>query len=112
MNPSWLCAVSSSSRRSPRITCAKASSVQLILYNRPRPKGMQYISLDPIALALDYEGSDTRHTNTAGPDSAEEKQERQAQEQRQKLVEKLKQHTIVKRIPSARDKALAKIVNQ
>ena len=111
-DPSWVCATTDPSFRVPRITCAKASSVQLIMYDRPRPKGMQYISLDPIPLALGDHVAGLQHTKVQGIDSAEEKQEKEAQEVRRKLAEKLKQHTIVKRVPSARDKALPKIVNQ
>ena len=80
------------------------------MYDRPLPKGMQYISLSPIALALGGHG--LKHTQVGGTESAEEKHEREAKEERQKLVEKLKQHTVVKRVPSARDRALPKIINQ
>lgn len=73
---------------------------------------MQYISLYPIALALGEQKAGLEHTKIGGIESVEEKQERVSKEARQKLVEKLKQHTIVKRVSSARDKALAKIVNQ
>ena len=111
-DPSWVCATTNPSLRVPRITCAKASSVQLIMYDRPRPKGMQYISLNPIPLALGDHVAGLQHTKVQGIDSAEEEQEKEAQESRRKLVEKLRQHTIVKRVPSARDKALPKIVNQ
>lgn len=111
-DPSWVCATTKPPLRVPRITCAKASSVQLILYDRPRPKGMQYISLDPIALALGEQSAGLEHTRIGGIESTEERQERESKEARRKLVEKLKQHTIVKRVPSARDKALPKIVNQ
>ena len=111
-DPSWVCATTNHGRRVPRITCAKASSIQLILYDRPRPKGMQYISLDPIPLALGDHVAGLQHTEVQGVDSPEEHQEKQAQEARRKLAEKLKQHTIFKRVPSAWDRALPKIVNQ
>ncbi|CAM1504042.1 Fc.00g016330.m01.CDS01 [Cosmosporella sp. VM-42] len=111
-DPSWFCAVATPSQPVPRITCAKAASVQLILYDRPRPKGMQYISLNPIALALGDKGSLLEDTRVDGPEGEEEKQERELRENKRKLVEKLKQHSIVKRTPSPRDRALPKIVNQ
>lgn len=107
-DPSWFCATTKTDV--PRITCAKASSVQLILYDRPKPKGMQYISLDPIALALG--GQELQSAEDAAPEVPEEKQEREAKAENRKLVEKLMLHTIIKRIPSARDRALPKIVNQ
>ncbi|PHH85131.1 hypothetical protein CDD83_863 [Cordyceps sp. RAO-2017] len=111
-DPSWVRATTTPSSRRPTITCAKASSVQLILYDRPRPKRMQYISLDPIALALGDKGSALEDTRVAGPEGEIEEQELKAKEARRKLVEKLKLHTITHRVPSARDRALPKIVNQ
>lgn len=111
-DPSWVRAVTRPPLRVPKISCAKASSVQLIMYDRPRPKGMQYISLNPIALALGDKGSALEDTKVDGDEGEEEKHERKMRAERKKLVEKLKQHTVIKRIPSARDKALPKIVNQ
>lgn len=112
VDPSWVCAKTSTNRRYPRISCAKASSIQLILYDRPRPKGMQYISLNPIALALGDKGSLPEDATSSEDDSEETKQEKAIKENRRKLAEKLKQHSIVRRVASARDKALPKIVNQ
>ncbi|KAF4957716.1 hypothetical protein FGADI_2955 [Fusarium gaditjirri] len=109
-DPSWFCATTNSNPREPKITCAKAVSVQLILYDRPQPQGMQYVSLNPIALALGHDGS--LLGDTAVSEGEQETRERQKKEERRKLVEKLKQHTIFKRVPSARDRALPKIINQ
>ncbi|KAF4508480.1 hypothetical protein G6O67_004851 [Ophiocordyceps sinensis] len=111
-DPSWVRATTSLSSRRPTITCAKASSVQLILYDRPQPRRMQYISLEPIALALGDKGSTLEDTKIDGPEGDIEEQERKAKEARRKLVQKLKLHTITHRVPSARDRALPKIVNQ
>lgn len=111
-DPSWVRALTHPRLRVPKISCAKASSVQLIMYDRPRPKGMQYISLNPIALALGDKGSALEDTKVAGDEGEEEKHERKMRAEKKMLVEKLKQHTVIKRIPSARDKALPKIVNQ
>lgn len=106
---SWFCAMTSTYSKQPRITCARASSVQLILYDRPKPKSMQYISLNPISLAL---GDKWYAPDEGKGESEEELVEKTAKENRQKLVEKLKKHAIVDRVASARDKALTKIVNQ
>lgn len=108
-DPSWFCATTTVPSRAPRITCAKASSVQLILYDRPRPKAMQYISLNPISLAL---GDKWYAAESESVESDSEKREKDSKESRRKLVEKLKHHSIFDRSPSARDKALTKIVNQ
>ncbi|CAH0037820.1 unnamed protein product [Clonostachys solani] len=110
-DPSWVCARTNPTLQVPIITCPKASSVQIILYDRPQPQGMQYISLNPIALALGHQNGE-EGIKSEDLESAEETQERKAKEAKRKLVEKLKLHTITKRIPSARDKALPKIVNQ
>ncbi|PHH78960.1 hypothetical protein CDD82_2743 [Ophiocordyceps australis] len=91
----------------PTIACDKASSIQLILYDRPHPNRMQYISLEPIALALGDKGLGLEGNSSDGPDGHGEKQE-----MKRKLVDKLKLHTITKRALSARDRALPKIVNQ
>jgi hypothetical protein len=64
-DPSWLCATMKTTRQ-PKITCAQASSVQLILYDRPRPIGMQYISLQPIELALGRGRSRLEDTSASG----------------------------------------------
>ncbi|GJN82658.1 phosphatidylinositol N-acetylglucosaminyltransferase subunit gpi1 [Purpureocillium lilacinum] len=112
VDPSWVCATMTSSSKRPTIDCARASSIQLILYDRPEPRRMQYISLDPIALALGDKSFRLEDPPIDGPEGEIEKQERKAKETRRKLVEKLKQHTITHRPPSARDRALPKIVNQ
>lgn len=71
---------------------------------------MQYISLYPISLALGRDRSSIG--GVAAPDPDDEFHDIQLKEEKRKLVEKLKQHSIFKRVPSARDKALPKIVNQ
>ncbi|PFH57681.1 hypothetical protein XA68_14691 [Ophiocordyceps unilateralis] len=108
-DPSWVRATTKPPLKLPTIACAKASSVQLILYDRPQPKRMQYISLEPIALALGDKSSRLEDTQV---DDEIEQQELRAKAARRKLVEKLKLHTIAHRVPSARDRALPKIVNQ
>lgn len=112
VDPSWVRATTTPSSRRPVIACAKAASVQLILYDRPKPRRMQYISLEPIALALGDKGSTLEDIRIDGPEGEIEKQECMAKEARRKLVQKLKLHTITHRVPSARDRALPKIINQ
>lgn len=114
LDPSWVCATTNPSHKQPRIACAKASSIQLIFYDRPRPKGMQYISLQPIALALGDKGYTYDEGKTTDGDGDDEAKDKTKKEAKRKLVEKLKQHSLVDRssASSARDKALPKIVNQ
>ncbi|TQN68659.1 N-acetylglucosaminyl-phosphatidylinositol biosynthetic protein gpi1, partial [Colletotrichum shisoi] len=110
LDPSLFVATTPAAAKVPRITCAKALSIQIILYDRPRPGRMQYISLNPISLALGNKEAPglppTEHM------AEEEKQELKLKEQKRKLVDKLRLHTIIKRSPSPKEKALPKIVNQ
>lgn len=110
-DPSWVRAVVGPSQRTPKITCPKASSIQIILFERPTPQRMQYISLNPIALSLADKGENAYHASDSS-EAEDEKQERKNKQKTRFLVEKLKQHSVVKRAPSQKDKALARIVNQ
>ncbi|KAK4461085.1 hypothetical protein QBC42DRAFT_179242 [Cladorrhinum samala] len=109
VDPSWIRVTTGSTRRVPAVSCARASSIQIILFDRPLPGRMQYISLNPIALALGDKQGSFRNDIV---EEAEEKEERLRQEKKKKLVEKLKQHSIIKRTPSPKEKALVKVVNQ
>lgn len=112
IDPSWVRVTTGPGYKTPHVTCGRASSIQIVLFQRPRPGLMQYISLNPIALALDDKHGDSRLEPQDGLEEEEEKQERLKKERQLKLVEKIKLHSIVKRVPSAKEKALAKIVNQ
>ncbi|KAH8595181.1 N-acetylglucosaminyl transferase-like protein component Gpi1 [Bisporella sp. PMI_857] len=95
----------------PQISCATASTIQIIMYDRPLPMRMQYISLTPISLALGDKVEKTIHA-PSGVDAEEEQQESKSRERTRLLVEKLKLHTISKHTPSQKDEALPRIVNQ
>ncbi|KAL2163493.1 hypothetical protein VTH06DRAFT_5551 [Thermothelomyces fergusii] len=112
IDPSWIRVTVGPKARVPAITCSRASSIQLILFERPNPTRMQYISLNPIELALDDKHDSFRQDASDGTEDDDEKEERKEKEQKRLLVEKLKQHSIFKRVPSEKEKALAKIVNQ
>ncbi|TRX95989.1 hypothetical protein FHL15_003131 [Xylaria flabelliformis] len=110
-DPSWVQAITHPAKSLPRVTCTKASSIQTILFDRPNPRRMQYISLNPIALSL----SDKNQTSYGGspePEVEDEKQEQKNKRNANHLVEKIKQHSVIRHLPSSKDKALAKIVNQ
>lgn len=112
VDPSWIRVTIGPGRRVPVVTCSRASSIQVILFERPLPGRMQYMSLNPIALALDDKQDSFKHEAPDGSEDELEKEERIKKEKKKQLVEKLRQHTIFKRTPSAKEKALAKIVNQ
>ena len=109
---SWVRVTTGPTYKTPLVTCARAFSIQVVLFERPHPERMQYISLDPIALALGDKHGDSLLEPLDGLEEEEEKQERLKKEKQQELVEKVKLHSIIKRVPSAKEKALAKIVNQ
>jgi len=95
----------------PQISCARASTIQIILFDRPLPNRMQYISLNPISLALGDKAEKTFHT-PGSIDAEEEREELKNRKKKADLVEKLKLHTVVRHQPSPKEQALPKIVNQ
>lgn len=112
INPSWVRVTVDPNTRTPQVRCAMASSIQIILFQRPLPTRMQYISLNPIALALGHKHVDERQANLGEDEAEDERQERQRRAKTERLVEKIKQHSITKRQPSDKERALPKIVNQ
>ncbi|PSR84368.1 glycosylphosphatidylinositol-N-acetylglucosaminyltransferase complex, subunit PIG-Q/GPI1, variant 2 [Coniella lustricola] len=112
INPSWVRVTVDPSTRIPKVRCAKASSIQIILFQRPQPVRMQYISLNPIALALGHKHIDERRVNLAEDGAEDERQEKVRREKSKRLVEKIKQHSITKRQPSDKERTLPQIVNQ
>lgn len=112
IDPSWVRVNMDANTRIPQVRCAKASSIQIILFQRPLPTRMQYISLNPIALALGDKPTDERTVPVGEAEAQEEIQERLRREKSERLVEKLKQHSIIKRPASNKERALPRIVNQ
>lgn len=112
LEPSWMRVTTGLHPQPPIITCPKANSVQIIMFERPNPLRMQYISLKPISLALGDKDDSWLYNLSDSSEVEEEKQERRNKEKTRKLVEKLRQHTIVNRGATQKDKALGKIVNQ
>ncbi|KAI1280230.1 N-acetylglucosaminyl transferase component [Xylaria sp. FL0933] len=110
-DPSWVQATTSYSEPLLRVTCTKASSIQTILFDRPNPLRMQYISLNPIALSLTGENQ-TLYAGSHESDVEDEKQEQKNKRKVRHLMEKIQQHSVIRHPPSSKDKALARIVNQ
>ena len=110
-DPYQINATTSPSSRTPQISCAKARTIQIIMFSRPLPNRMQYISLSPISLALGDKAEQIRHPS----DSMEAEDERLEAKNRTRLnalVEKLKYHTVTKHPPTPKELALPRIVNQ
>ena len=104
-------AIRKPSLKVPQISCARALTIQIIMFNRPLPNRMQYISLDPISLALGDKAEKIIH-EPGSIDAEEEKEEMKNRKRTKDLVEKLKLHTVVKHPPSPKERVLERIVNQ
>ncbi|KAI0007146.1 Gpi1-domain-containing protein [Xylariaceae sp. FL0662B] len=111
-DPSWVQATTGPSQRIPKISCLGASSIQIILFERPIPLRMQYISLDPITLSLDDKEDHSSYHASDSSEAEDEKQERIAKRKKRYLVQKFRQHSVVAHAPSPKDRALPRIVNQ
>lgn len=98
--------------RTPRVDCPNSAdmTIQIISYERPDPQRMEYLSLTPISLALgDKAGNSGISTPPFDGIDAEEEAER---ERKRKLVEKLKQHTVIIHPRTQKELALPLIINQ
>jgi phosphatidylinositol N-acetylglucosaminyltransferase subunit Q len=111
-NPSMLCAFTFSGVALPQIYCPAAMeiSVQIITFDHPNPKKMQYMSLEPISLALVDKLLDGEPA--ADSPSYLDADEEGDRARIAKLVEKLKLHTVTKHVPSKKEKVLPIILNQ
>lgn len=84
-------------------------STQVIVYDRPHPTRMQYLSLKPISLAL---GDKTRVVEwNAAVEGLEEVQKKERNRKR-KLVEKLKLHKVIIRPATSKELALQILIEQ
>ncbi|OWO97960.1 N-acetylglucosaminyl transferase component Gpi [Marssonina coronariae] len=92
----------------PQISCARASTMQIILFERPLPHRMQYISLNPISLALGDKSELVSH-EPGTIDAEEERDELKNRRKMKSLVEKLKLHTVTKHPASPKELALQRI---
>jgi phosphatidylinositol N-acetylglucosaminyltransferase subunit Q len=111
LDPLQMRATTGPGLKRPLISCARASTIQIIMFERPIPNRMQYMSLNPISLALGDEAEKTLHP--LGSVGAEEEKEEMRKWKRTKgLIEKLNLHTVVKHPPSQKELALPWIVNQ
>lgn len=94
----------------PRLDCPADThlTVQVIVYDRPHPTRMQYLSLTPMSLALG-DKADGRKWDSAFADAEEEEEERKKKEM---LVEKLKLHTVMSHPSTHKELSLPMIVHQ
>ncbi|KAF2169591.1 hypothetical protein M409DRAFT_64678 [Zasmidium cellare ATCC 36951] len=95
----------------PQVDCPPDTAItfQMIMFDRPDPKRMQYFSLTPISLALeDKPGA----FGSVPPFDTIDKEEEREKKRREKLVEKLKQHTVIHYPRTQKELALQDIVVQ
>ena len=97
--------------RFPRLFCPEESGiiVQMVLYDRPNPTSMQFLSLTPISLSLEDKPHQSGISFPLGGIEATEERERQ---RKLALVEKLKQHTVIRYPSTPKEKQLPKIIDQ
>ncbi|KAI9850993.1 MAG: phosphatidylinositol N-acetylglucosaminyltransferase subunit gpi1 [Thelocarpon superellum] len=96
----------------PVVTCpsAAAMNIQIIMFHRPDPTRMQYMSLDPISLALGDKIDELEQTKQlAEVDDVEEEKERQ---RKLRLIEKIQLHSVTRHPPSQKESSLPVIIHQ
>ncbi|XP_014555529.1 hypothetical protein COCVIDRAFT_102079 [Bipolaris victoriae FI3] len=99
------------STRFPRIhyPADTLMAIQVIVYDRPHPTRMQYLSLNPITLAL---GDKTRVAEWDGVFADLEEAEAKERKRKAQLVERLKLHTVLAHPPTQKELALPMIIEQ
>ena len=97
--------------KSPKIDCPQNGNItiQIIIFDKPDPKRMEYLSLTPISLAL---GDKRGAFGSVPPFDRIDKEEEAERRRKEKLVEKLKMHTVVKHPHTQKELSLGTIVNQ
>ncbi|KAK3677436.1 pig-Q [Recurvomyces mirabilis] len=110
-DPKLLSVRISSQHEAPHVHCPDetAITIQVIAFDRPDPRRMQYLSTTPISLALvDRRGA---FGSVASFDRLDDEGEAHTK-RKAKLVESLKHHTVVKHPRTPKELALPMIVDQ
>lgn len=120
-SPDYIRAFAYKGSKFPRIWCPPESGVtlQVVLFERPYPRQMEYLSLTPISLVLEDQGivnavdaresSDTREDEE---EALEDRKEREEREKQKELIEKMKLHSVTKRVLTEKERSLQRIINQ
>ena len=88
----------------------RGTTVQIILFDRPSPHRMQYMSLRPIPLVLGDNPSG--FTVTESDYDATDPNDNKENAAKARLVEKLQSHTVIRQSPSLKDKMLPVVLAQ
>ena len=109
-DPNHLLAYTASSGLLPTVFCPRACSisVQVIMFDRPSPYRMQYMSLEPIPLML----GDKPLIKSSSPPRVNRLDSEHGNGEKRHLAEKLRLHTVVQRCPSRKEASLANILSQ
>lgn len=126
-SPDYIHAFTYKTSRFPRVWCPPESGVtlQVILFDRPYPRQMEYLSLNPISLVLEDKASSSRFAGSSmskkgdnspekedEDDVLEDKAEREERMKQKELIEKLKLHSVTKRVLSEKEQSLQRIIDQ
>ncbi|OAG36369.1 hypothetical protein AYO21_09448 [Fonsecaea monophora] len=111
-DPLTICAFTIPGSRRPSIYCPPGTelTVQIVLFDPPNPTQMQYMSLEPISLALGRE-----YLAVGAPDSTLDENGMQGEKERERvaeLVAKLRFHTVIRHVPTKKELALPAILRQ
>lgn len=110
-DPDWVFAFTNPASAVPSFYSRRNLSVtiQVIIFDRPSPARMQYMSLAPMPLALSDKalGSDSAFSDLANDEAAQKERIRKA-----KLINKIGLHTVIKHSPTKKEMLLPTILNQ
>ena len=111
-DPNHLQAYTQSSTLFPKIFCPLGNNVtvQVVVFQRPAPHQMQYMSLTPIPLVLGDKPLSV-HLRTS-PSVITELNDEAERAQKARLLEKLKLHTVIRHPPSRKEVLLPIILTQ
>ena len=111
-DPNHLLAYTEASSPFPSVFCPRTCevSVQIIIFDRPSPRQMQYMSLSPISLVLG-----DKNLRRGGPRQRLGNNDSEGEigsADKARLVKKLQLHTVIKHSPSQKEIKLATILAQ
>ena len=96
----------------PQVLCPKEKglTIQIIMFDRPSPRRMQYMSLDPISLVLGDKS--LLEDSLYSPFDEEGMEAENVRIRKQLLIDKLRLHTVIERPPSRKELILPVVLKQ
>ncbi|KAL8711034.1 MAG: hypothetical protein Q9220_004415 [cf. Caloplaca sp. 1 TL-2023] len=107
----WICAFTDPKSALPSFSScgSPASAVQVVVFDRPSPSQMQYMSLTPMSLAL---GDKAFGSEDAFPDPSIDEETQTERLRKAKLITKLGLHTVANHSSTLKELLLPIILNQ